>query len=153
MIMDYIPFKNPLGRPLKYTPAQLAEEFEKYVKWCHNNPLYAQSRTDYEKGFASTEETKPRRISIDGFQVWLGCSDCWWSQLSNGKRGKEFSRVKEGIKKYCESYQIDMASAGLLNGNIISRILGLADKQVKDVNVKEGFTLVIGEDTAQELNK
>ena len=38
-------------------------------------------------------------------------------------------RVKAHIKKYCETIQIDMAAAGLLKENIISRLLGLADKK------------------------
>ena len=137
-----LPFKNPLGRPLKLTPAQLAEEFGKYAQWCKDNPLVAHTRVDYAKGFSDTTDERPRMVSIDGFLVYLGCSDCWWSQLSNGKRGDEFSRVKDGIKKYCELSQKEQAAAGLLNANIISRLLGLADK--KEVEAKgDGLTIVV----------
>lgn len=128
--MEMLPFKNPLGRPLKLKPEQLAEEFSAYVKWCEENPIVAKTRVDYANGgYSVTTDDHPRRISVDGFLVYLGCSDRWWRQLSEGKRGDEFSRVKSGIKKYCETYQVEMASAGLLKENIISRLLGLADKK------------------------
>lgn len=128
--MEMLPFKNPLGRPLKLKPEKLVEEFSAYVKWCEENPIIEESRVDYANGgYSATAEKHPRRISIDGFLVFLGCSDNWWAQLTNGKRGDEFLRVKSGIKKYCEAYQVEMASAGLLKENIISRLLGLADKK------------------------
>lgn len=140
---ETITFKNPLGRPLKYTPQELVDEFGKYVEWCKNNPLKAQIKTNFANGgFSDTEDVKPRRISIDGFQVWLGCSDTWWENLEKRRCGKEFGAVKASIKKYCETYQKDMASAGLMKENIISRLLGLADK--KQVEMGDGITIVVG---------
>lgn len=151
MKQDILPFRY-VGRPLKYTPEQLLEEFKKYVDWCTEHPLKDNTFTEYKQGYSDQTTTKPRRISIDGFLVYLGVLDSWWSQLEKGKRREEFSRVKEAIRMYCESYQKDMASAGLLNANIISRLLGLADKQAHDVNTKEGFTLVVSKDAAELLN-
>ena len=34
------PFINPLGgRPLHFTPKQLAEKFEEYINWCEENVM------------------------------------------------------------------------------------------------------------------
>ena len=128
--MDMIPFHNPLGRPPKYSPQELAEKFAEYVQWCQDHPFKDESRVDYANGnYAATASTKPRRISISGFQLFVGCSDTWWERLDTRKDGDEYVAVKANIKKYCETSQADMAAAGLLKENIISRLLGLADKK------------------------
>ena len=137
-----LPFKSPLGRPLKYTPKQLAEEFVKYTQWCETNPLEARVRVDYAKGYSDTTDYRPRRVSIEGFLVFIGGTWDWWSHLDESKRGAEFFKVKASIKEYCETYQKEMASAGLLNANIISRLLGLADK--KETKIEgEQLTIVV----------
>lgn len=135
-----LPFHNPLGRPLKFTPQELAEKFAEYVQWCADNPFKSGTRTDYANGFAATEENRVRRISISGFQLFIGSSDGWWADLDKRKDGADFMRVKEQIKKYCETSQADMAAAGLLKENIISRLLGLADKKAV---ATEGVTIVV----------
>lgn len=127
-------FINPLaGRPLHYSPKQLAEKFGEYVKWCEENEIELGER---QKGIASggyvdktTTNYKQRLISIHGFLVYIGKTARWWGELSNGKHGDKFSVVKAHITEYCEDYQKEMAAAGIFNANIISRLLGLADKK------------------------
>ena len=80
---------------------------------------------------SEAEETKPRLISIGGFLVYLGESFAWWTQLDDRRDGEKFVKVKTFIREYCENYQKEMASADIFNANIISRLLGLADR--KDV--------------------
>ncbi len=137
-----LPFKNPLGRPLKYTPKEMVEKFTEYAQWCNDHPLQENSRTVYQKGFSDTTAYKPRRVSIGGFLVYIGCTWDWWSHLDESKRGAQFFKVKTSIREYCETYQKEMASAGLLNANIISRLLGLADK--KETKIEgEQLTIVV----------
>lgn len=133
----YPPFRNPLGRPLKYTPEQLAEKFAEYVDWCKSNPIVVRSRVTYANGnYAENSEEKPRLISVEGFQLWIGVSERWWAEIDESKKGDTFSKVKSEIKKYCENYQKEMASSGLFKENIISRLLGLADRQKVDASVQ-----------------
>ena len=128
------PFINPLvGRPLHFTPKQLAEKFGEYVAWCEENEIELGER---QKGIApggyvdkTTTNYKQRLISIHGFLVYIGKTARWWGELSNGKQGDKFSVVKAHITEYCEDYQKEMAAAGIFNANIISRLLGLADKK------------------------
>lgn len=128
------PFINPLvGRPLHFTPKQLAEKFGEYVRWCEDNEIELGER---QKGVApggyvdkTTTNYKQRLISIHGFLVYIGKTSRWWGELSNGKQGDKFSVVKAHITEYCEDYQKEMAAAGIFNANIISRLLGLADKK------------------------
>ena len=134
--MELPPVHNPIGRPLKYKPNELAGKFAEYVEWCQAHPFTDQSRVEYANGnFAATESPKPRRISISGFLVYLGTDWDWWERLDTRSAGEDFIKVKRYIKNYCETLQADMASAGLLKENIISRLLGLADKQAVSAQV------------------
>lgn len=143
----YPPFRNPYkqkGRPLNYTPEEIAAEFEKYVNWCIDNPIViersASGRTGVYPFTREETETKPRLVSIGGFLVWLGEDERWWSELEKGTFGEEFSKVKARVRVYCEDYQKAMASAGVFKENIIARLLGLADKKAV---ATEGVTIVV----------
>lgn len=128
------PFINPLrGRPLHFTPKQLAEKFEDYVKWCEDNVMEFEEKQKGLQGNGYVDKTtktfKQRLISVHGFLVFIGKTKRWWSQLSEGKHGEKFSYLKESITEYCEDYQKELAASGHYNANIISRLLGLADKK------------------------
>lgn len=128
------PFINPLvGRPLHFTPKQLAEKFGEYVKWCEENVMEFEERQKGIQGNGYVDKTtrnyKLRLISVHGFLVFIGKTKRWWSQLSEGKQGEKFSYLKESITEYCEDYQKELAASGHYNANIISRLLGLADKK------------------------
>ena len=128
------PFINPLGgRPLHLSPKQLAEKFAEYVKWSETNVMTFEEEKSGYIGKSDMQETKVvtkhRLISIGGFLVFIGKTPRWWGELSNGKQGDKFSEVKAHITAYCEDYQKELAASGHYNANIISRLLGLADKK------------------------
>ena len=142
---------NPLGRPPIYTPEGLWEKFEEYISWAEENPYYATSRTDYANGFADTREAKIHRISLEEFFLFAGTSRRWWSEIQTGKNGEAFSEVKENIKNFCESWQKNVASAGLLNANIISRLLGLVDKKEVDHKGEERVLIMGSKEEAEKV--
>ena len=121
-----VPFK-PLGRPPKFTPAELLEEFGKYVEERTGDPIIEEEVETTISGKYSKAKTKemrhPQLLSIGDFCVYLGCARSWWLNLSD-----DFLIVKEQISAYIEQYQLKGASAGVFNGNIISRLLGLTEK-------------------------
>lgn len=140
--MEVIPFKSPLGKPPKYTPEGLAEKFAEFVQWCKDNPIEIIHTTTYANGnWAEEKETKPRLISLAAFELYAGVTDSWWANIVKAKRGEEYSRVKANIKKMCETYQKEMASAGLFKENIISRLLGLADRQQQEHRIENNITV------------
>ena len=145
----YPPFVYHLevGRPLSYKPKELLEKFVEYVDWAKAHPIentYETSGTSFTgDSYGNTNKNlKPRLISIGGFLVHIGKTESWWKNLEDGKRGQEFLKVKENIKTYCESYQKEMAAAGIFKENIISRLLGLKDKQEVE-NTGEGFKIIV----------
>lgn len=147
---DFYPdFVYTTGRPLKYKPAELLEKFKEYIQWLQDNRVEAESTFIGMRGREKDTEDKSttvrkqklyRPATIAGFLVHLGASERWWKELDEGRNGKEFSKVKSYIKEYCENNQIDGASIGIFNGNIISRLLGLADKN--EVTGKDGKDLI-----------
>ena len=141
----YPPVRFPeKGRPLKYTPVKLQEKFVEYVQWCKDNPIVLGtkvSNTSVEGipyGSVTTEE-KPRLVSIGGFLVYIGATRSWWGELDRAKQ--DFSAVKDLIRGFCEEYQKEMAATGIFNANIISRLLGLADKKQVETNAPINLTL------------
>lgn len=147
MAIPLLPFKYSLGgRPLHYTPKELAEKFVEFVEWCNANPFNSeQTKTTDTIRDEKTETTSTllvRMVSVGSFLVFLGKTRRWWGELSNGKQGERFSVVKEAITEYCEEYQKEMAATGLLNANIISRLLGLADKRINEGD-SQNLTIIV----------
>jgi hypothetical protein len=152
----YPPFNyKTIGRPLNYTPEELLDEFVNYLNWAKANPIEAvfqTSGTSYTgDSFGNTnKKIIPRLISISGFLVHLGETESWWKNLEDGKRGEDFLKVKSKIKNYCETYQKEMASAGLFKENIVSRMLGLKDKQ--EVEQKgEGWKIIVNSEEEKRM--
>ena len=145
----YPPFvyKHETGRPLSYKPKELLEKFVEYIEWAKAHPIeniYETSGTSFSgDSYGNTNKNlKPRLISIGGFLVFIGKTESWWKMLEEGKRAEEFLKVKEKIKNYCENYQKEMAAAGIFKENIISRLLGLKDKQEVE-NKGEGWKIIV----------
>lgn len=153
----YPPFVyHEVGRPLSYRPKELLQKFVEYIEWAKAHPIeniYETSGTSFSgDSYGNTNKNlKPRLISIGGFLVFIGQTESWWSHLEDGKRGEEFFKVKDKIKNYCESYQKEMAAAGIFKENIISRLLGLKDKKEVE-NTGEGLRIVVNsEEEKQKL--
>lgn len=145
----YPPVRFNLGRPPKYTPKQLAEKFVEYVNWEKEHPIrikVTETSTSVQGNTYGKEsvEEKPRLVSIEGFCIWMGETKAWWQKLDhdNAKHKDEFFALKNQIREYCEKYQKEMATSGLFNANIISRLLGLADRQ--QVEGKMDYTFNFG---------
>ena len=143
----YPPFVYTTGRPLKYTPDELVEKFQEYLNWAKANPIEAVFQTsgvNYSgDSFGNTnKKIIPRLISVTGLLVHIGQTESWWKNLEEGKRGEDFLKVKDKIKTYCETYQKEMATAGLFKENIVSRMLGLKDKKEVE-QTGEGFKIIV----------
>ncbi len=152
----YMPINFKLGRPLKYKPDELFEKFKEYVQWAKEHPIpivrrVTNTTTKGDTYGSDSIEHKPRLLSIGGFLVFIGADRNWWDHLDNGKRGADFLRVKSIIREYFEDYQKEMASAEIFNANIISRLLGLADKQM--VKNEEKIVIVNSREEMDKLNR
>jgi hypothetical protein len=130
--------KEPLkrGRPRKVeSPEMLIEWFFQYLEWAKNNPFKVQ---DYvgKDGFMVYRE-KERPVTFMGFESWIYTvkdtffHDTYWLKDEN------FSPVILRIKEACKAENVDGASAGVYQSNIIARINGIKDATDTNVTIKE----------------
>lgn len=158
------------GKPLSYTPEQIAEEFDAYIQFCEENPIqrkveYRQERKrkhssdetegEQAKQIQTRTETFPQAPCVSYFvQFWLGCDMTWWSEITKEDKFKdwqEFSNIKDKIVSFCREVKLQGARTGLYNGNIVSRELGLADKQQITQNARSVQIVVDNAEDATEM--
>lgn len=142
LFVEFHPQKR--GRPRKFKPADLLDEFQNYIQDRMSNPIVEKEE---ESGYAGNnpsaktkEKSHPQLLSVADFCVFLGCSRNWWNELPD-----EFLGVKSHISTYIDNFQLKGASIGVFNANIVSRLLGLKDK-----TELSGGGIILRIDTDQE---
>ncbi|UOA14510.1 DNA-packaging protein [Sulfitobacter dubius] len=116
------------GAKPKFTnPDDLWGACVEYFEWNEDNPLTE------TKGFAFqgvvTKETFPkmRAMTITGLCLFLDVTRSTWDEWRSSR--SDLSDVITRAEAVIFKQKFEGASADLLNGNIIARELGLADKQ------------------------
>lgn len=104
----------------------LLEACEDYFQWCEDNPLKEDKVFSYEGDTFHDEVTKLRAFTINGLTLFIDVTDRVWRDWRNTRQ--DLIPVIEWAEKVIKDQKFVAAAAGLLNANIISRDLGLADK-------------------------
>lgn len=109
------------------SPKLLWEAACEYFEWAEKNPI---------KDPRSVGQRKIQRpFTIEGLCVYVGANTAFLRQFEDGLKGKEdaeskdFSTIIGTIKDVIFTQQYENAAIGVLKENIVSRKLGLADKQ------------------------
>ncbi len=140
MFEDYTPFWGrgfrPDTRNEEITPEQLFEQAVEYFKWVDAHPLKEQALFHYKGMVKSHSADKMRPYTRKGLATFLGVTE---QTLLNWKAYPHLTEVMEFIEQIIYTQKFEGAAANLLNGNIISRELGLADK--REVTGKDGGPL------------
>ena len=126
-------FANLRTKEPKYTPEQIAEEFEKYIEDLKQHPIEVE--VDYRRQAEQSGRTQQKRITsyprppkvLDFVRRWLGMTHQAWYKLPSRKRGTDYEKVIDAINQYCADVKFDGAVVGIYNANIIARDLGLRD--------------------------
>ena len=113
-------------KPIFATPDDLWDAACEYFEWVENNPLIETKLFSYEGEIVEGEIPKMRAMTIQGLCFFLDISDDTWANYS---KSEDFIGICENIKKVIFTQKFEGASGGFLNASIISRELGLADKQ------------------------
>ena len=114
-----------------------------YFEWNEDNPLQE------TKGFAFqgvvTKEAFPkmRAMTIGGLCLFLDVTRSTWDEWRGSR--PDLSDILTRAEAVIFKQKFEGASADLLNGSIIARELGLADKQ----EVVGGISLTINQDDAE----
>ena len=138
LFVEFHPQKR--GRPRKFKPAELLDEFQNYIQDRMSNPIVEKEEESGVIGKNPSAKTKekshPQLLSVADFCVYLGCSRNWWNELPD-----EYLGVKSHISTYIDNFQLKGASIGVFNANIVSRLLGLKDKT--ELTGGDGLTIVV----------
>ncbi len=108
------------------SPEILWEEACKYFEWCDDNPLTEERLSNAGK----IDINLMRAYTLAGLFFFLKMSQPTWQEY---KKREEFKSVIEQIEQVVYTQKFTGAAAGLLNANIISRDLGLVDKQEREI--------------------
>ena len=132
---QYYQLKASDGRERKFkTPAQLGQACNAYFRWAADNPLLEEVVSHYQGRAIITELKRLRPFSLEGLCHHL---DICVSTFRNYEKRDDFLIVTARVRQVIEMQQFEGSVAGLLNANIISRKLGLADKQDHTTNGKD----------------
>lgn len=111
---------------------KLLESVNGYFGWCEENPWY---RNEAVKGGEMAGEIikvpTARPYTISGLCIYLGVNETFWRQFKGSETAKteDFSSVITYAEEVIRTQKFEGAAVGAFNANIISRDLGLTDKQ------------------------
>lgn len=134
------------GREALFSSAALLEqEAATYFQWCDDNPwMVNEARTESHGsgGGSSTtivEVPAGRPYTWPALCSYLGCSESYFRTFkSTHKDGPlDFLTVIEWIEQTIYNQKFEGASIGVFNANIISRDLGLVDKQSTEHSIAD----------------
>lgn len=97
-----------------------------YFRWAKRTPIKEPRLFSYMGDVTESYIEKPRPLTIEGLCAFLSITQrTWW----NYRNETELSEVCEWVENIMFDKNFSLAAAELLNPSIISRQLGLADKQ------------------------
>ena len=122
------------GRPRKVQSAEeLWEKACEYFQWVADNPLYEGKVFSTQKGIRKAAVPKMRAMTLEGLCLFLGISRETWDNWCKGEwvggAEQSFLDVCKHINFVIREQKFSGAAADLLNANLISRDLGLSDRQ------------------------
>ena len=120
-------------KPLFSSPDDLWNAACEYFEWIEENPLKESKAFAYQGVVTIEEVNKMRPFTMNGLTLFLDISI---QTFYDYKKREDFIEVIAKIEQCIYNQKFEGAAADLLNANIISRELGLADKQ--DLSSSDG---------------
>lgn len=112
---------------LYLTPGDLLNAAADYFQWCEDHPVLEEQVNVWQGEATRTDIKKVRAFTSKGLATFLGIT---YARLKGYSRnGEAWSDVLEYIDQVIYTQKFEQAAAGQLNATMISRDLGLADKQ------------------------
>lgn len=110
-------------------PDLLWQEACNFFEWCDRHPI--------------GRNKLMRPYTLKGLCIFL---DIAFTTYQLYKKREEFKEVIERIEMICDTQKFTLAATNYLNANIISRDLGLVDKQEHTLDKKEADLSVLTDD-------
>lgn len=114
------------------TPEKLWEAACEYFKWASENPLLETRVFQYKGAIVKEEVPIMRAMTMGQLCFYLKCDESYFRTFKRNENNKDFFTVIADIENVVYTQKFQGAAGNLLNANIISRELGLIDKQEVD---------------------
>ena len=115
------------GRPVVFETAKdFKDAAQTYIEWVKNNPVEKTITAAFQGVISYEKVPHSRPMTQYGLAAHMGIG---LSTLKDYSQKPEFSAIFKEIQAIMTAWNIDGATCGDMNGNIIARIEGLADKQ------------------------
>jgi hypothetical protein len=98
-----------------------------YFNWVADNPLYADNLVTFQGSATHEPIAKMRAMTIGGLCIFLDIDRTTWGDWKESRA--DLSHVITRAEAVIYTQKLEGAAADLLNGSIIARELGLADKK------------------------
>ncbi len=135
--------KGCMGRPPAFeSPNDMWERACEYFDWCDENSLPETKAFGYQGEVTYGKVPHMRAMTQAGLCAFLNIGT---STFSDYKQKENFSAVILAIEQVMFEQKFTGAAAGMLKENIISRELGLADRQETKVALSDDFDSLIGD--------
>ena len=128
-----------MGKPRLIDSPEIFEEIaDEYMQWVKNNPVMKTITAAFQGEISYLKVPHQRPMTQYGLAAHLGVG---LSKLNDYGARDGFSAIFQKVTAMMTAWNVDGASSGDLNGNIIARIEGLADKQEVSNTVTVGKDL------------
>ena len=123
-----------MGKPRLIDSPEIFEEIaDEYMQWVKNNPVMKTITASFQGEISYLKVPHQRPMTQYGLAAHLGVG---LSTLKDYGARDGFSAIFKKVTSKMTSWNVDGASSGDLNGNIIARIEGLTDKQEVNLEAK-----------------
>lgn len=112
-------------------PEDLWNACVEYFEWVQANPLMEERLVSYQGESVREPVAKMRAMTVAGLCTFLDISRRTWDAY---EEREEFKETVERVNMIIWAQKFEGAAADLLNGNIIARELGLADRKQVEVD-------------------
>lgn len=112
--------------PVIESPEQFEELALSYIEWVENNPVEKTITASFQGVISYEKVPHSRPMTQYGLAAHMGIG---LSTLKDYGQKEDYSAIFKRICAIMTAHNVDGASSGDMNGNIIARIEGLAEKQ------------------------
>lgn len=133
------------GNPMnvkKLTPEELWDGAVEYFQWCNDNPWIKKDWVGKDADEVEREMQRP--YSISGLCIFINISDDTFQNYCKGEGYETYFGICSHIKKIIDTQHFEGGMVGAFNANIVTRKLGLAEKQEMNATIETKETIEIG---------
>jgi hypothetical protein len=131
MNYQHLKLRRQKGRKIYLTAEEFLSDAIEYFEWARDNPLEEEKLFAHQGEVTRAVVDKPRPFTKQALALYLGVPvsrfDCYKSRT--GSDSEPWREVMEIIEQVIYTQKFENAVAGLMNAGIITRDLGLTDKQ------------------------